>query len=410
VRLHGSNTIGAELAPALAEAFLVKETGATAPVRKHLAEDEMRVEARGQDGEVTAIEIHAHGSATAFRDLANDACDVGMASRRIHPDELERLASKGSMASAASEHVIGLDGIAVIVNPANPLDRLTKSQLASVFDGETVSWSGVGGIDGPIAVHSRDDRSGTYDTFKTLVLGARPLVPSAKRYESSDALADVVAGDVSAIGFVGLSSVRSAKAVMIQDGAALPLLPSPTTVATEEYPLSRRLYLYEPPGGPAAARRFVDFALSDEGQAIVARAGFVDLRPECDPNAAACPGCSAELRTAADTACRLSMDFRFDPTTKQLDTRALRDLQRLGALLARGDYARRKVLLFGFGGAAGKRTEEEALGLAHAEMVAEQLRARGLTVGAVRGFALPIAVGRDASEGDRSSRVEVWLR
>jgi phosphate transport system substrate-binding protein len=409
VRLHGSNTIGAELAPALAEAFLAKETGAAAPVRKHVAEDEIRVEARGSDGEVSAIEIQAHGSATAFGDLANDACDIGMASRRIHPDELERLAAKGAMASAASEHVIGLDGIAVIVNPANPLDRLTKAQLASIFDGETPRWSDVGGAAAPIAVHARDDRSGTYDTFKALVLGPHALTVSAKRYESSDALADMVAGDVSAIGFVGLSSIRSAKAVMIQDGASQPLLPSPTTVATEDYPLSRRLYLYEPSGAPAAARRFVDFALSDEGQAIVAHVGFVDLRPACDPNAAGCTACSAELKTAVDGACRLSMDFRFDPATKQLDTRALRDLQRLGALLARGDFARRKVLLFGFGGEGGKRTDEEALGLARAETVAAQLRARGLTVGAVRGFATPTVV-RDAGDADRTSRVEVWLR
>ena len=173
-RVHGSNTIGAELGPALAEAFLQKETGATA-VRKHLAEDEMRVESRTNDGEIEAIEIHAHGSSTAFHDLANGACDVGMSSRRIRPDEITALAPLGPMASAASEHVIALDGIAVLVNPANPVDRLTKQQLAKIYDGDTTRWADVGGGGGTIALYARDDRSGTYDTFKSLVLGGRAL-------------------------------------------------------------------------------------------------------------------------------------------------------------------------------------------------------------------------------------------
>jgi phosphate transport system substrate-binding protein len=410
-RVHGSNTIGAELGPALAEAFLQKETGATA-VRKHLAEDEMRVEARTSDGETDAIEIHAHGSSTAFRDLANGTCDVGMASRRIRADEVAALATLGPMGSAASEHVIALDGIAVLVNPANPVDRLTKEQLAKIYDGETTRWAEVGGGAGTVALYARDDRSGTYDTFKSLVLGSRALAGGAHRYESSDELADAVAADANGIGFVGLAYVRSAKAVMVEDAHAAPLLPSPATVATEDYPLSRRLYLYAPPTAPAPARRFVDFALSDEGQEIVTRHGFVDLRPECDANAATCLHCSAELRSAVDSACRLSIDFRFDPASKQLDTRALRDLPRVAALLAHGELAGRKVLLLGFSDAIGKRREEASLSQAHAETVAGQLRARGVAVGTVRGFGaeMPVADDHDDSGRERNRRVEVWLR
>jgi phosphate transport system substrate-binding protein len=410
-RLHGSNTIGAELGPALAEAFLKKETGG-APVRKRLADDEMWVEARTSEGEVDAIEIHAHGSSTAFNDLQSGACDVGMSSRRIRPAEVAALADLGPMASAATEHVIALDGIAVLVNPANPVDGLTKEQLAKIYAGEVTRWSDVGGEAAPVALYARDDRSGTFDTFKTLVLGGRPLASATRRYESSDALADAVAADPNAIGFVGLPYVRSAKAVMVEDARAAPLLPSPATVATEDYPLSRRLYLYAPPGAPASARRFVDFALSDDGQDIVSRQGFVDLRPECDPNAAACPRCSGELKTAVMSSCRLSMNFRFDPLTKQLDTRALRDLPRLAGLLARGELAGRKVLLFGFSDATGKRKDEIAFSQQRAETVAAQLRARGVAVGTARGFGaeMPVADEADEAGRERNRRVEVWLR
>jgi phosphate transport system substrate-binding protein len=427
-RLHGSNTIGAQLGPALAEAFLRRETGG-APVRKRLADDEMWVEARTNEGEVDAIEIHAHGSSTAFDDLQSGACDVGMASRRIRPTEVAALADLGPMASAATEHVIALDGIAVLVNPSNPVDGLTKEQLAKIYAGEITRWSDVGGEAAPVSLYARDDRSGTFDTFKTLVLGARPLATATRRYESSDALADAVAADPNAIGFVGLPYVRSAKAVMVEDARAAPLLPSPATVATEDYPLSRRLYLYAPPGAPASARRFVDFALSDDGQDIVSRQGFVDLRPECDPNAAACPRCGNELKKAVASSCRLSMNFRFDPLTKQLDTRALRDLPRLAGLLARGEPARvgsegvlsresarelagRKVLLFGFSDATGRRKDEIALSQQRAETVKAQLQARGVAVAAARGFGaeMPVADEADEAGRERNRRVEVWLR
>ena len=80
------------------------------------------------------------------------------------------------MASAASEHVIALDGIAVIVNPSNPVSSLTKARIRDAFDGDLRRWAEVGGEDRPIVVHARDDRSGTYDTFRLLVLDDRPLV------------------------------------------------------------------------------------------------------------------------------------------------------------------------------------------------------------------------------------------
>src|SRR5579863_2963513 len=121
-----------------------------------------------------------------------------------------------------------------------------------------------------------------------MVLGTRALSPAARRHESSEELSDAVAGDPDAVGFIGLSYVRSAKAVMVRSRGSAPLLPSPMTVATEDYPLSRRLYLYDPPGASQLARDFVDFVLSEEGQAAVRSAGFVDLRPACDASAARC--------------------------------------------------------------------------------------------------------------------------
>jgi phosphate transport system substrate-binding protein len=412
VRLHGSNTIGAELGPALAEAFLQRRTGARTVVRKRTAPDEIVVEARDVDRVLEAIEIHAHGSATAFQDLAAGTCDVGMSSRRIHDDESAKLAPLGNMASAASEHVIALDGIAVVVNPTNPVTTLTKAQIADVFAGKLRSWSDVGGGTQAIALHARDDKSGTFDTFKHMVLGTRALAPNATRYESSEALSDAVAEDARAIGFIGLPYVRSAKPVLVQDGKAVPLLPSPTTVATEDYPLARRLYLYVPIGASSAAREFVDFALSEDGQRAVQAAGFVDLRPRCDQNAARCTSCTREYRDAVRGACRLSVDFRFDRGTTQLDTRALSDLQRIVAMMGRPESSGKSIVLMGFDDAKEPRATDVAHSMRDAAIVATQLRARGLHVDAVKGLGPDMPVSEDATDDgrERNRRVEVWLR
>ncbi|HTQ41586.1 MAG TPA: substrate-binding domain-containing protein [Polyangiaceae bacterium] len=413
VRLHGSNTIGAELAPKLAEAFLRKRTGSPTVVTRHLAPDELVVEARTSDGRVIdSIEVFAHGSATAFEDLAAGRCDIGMSSRRIHEDEASKLAALGNMASAASEHVVALDGIAVIENPSNPVTTLTTAQIADVFSGKLRKWTDVGGADRSISVLARDDKSGTFDTFKHMVLGSLALGADAKRFESSEALSDAVAEDAGAIGFIGLPYVRSAKAVLVQDGKSVPLIASPMTVASEDYPLARRLYLYVPLSAQPVSRELVDFATSDEGQRVVQDAGFVDLQPRCDPNASRCTSCGNDYRDAVRGACRLSVTFRFDGAGEQLDTRALTDLQRVVALMGRSDDAAKSVRVLGFSGADGSRAGDVAASLQDANIVATQLRARGLHVDVVEGFGHDAPVADDSTEAgrQRNRRVEVWLR
>ncbi len=212
LRLHGSNTIGKELVPALCEEFL-KFEGATSVERKpRQKEDETDVEAvlPNQSTEPLTFEVQAHGSKTAFEDLAAGKCDIGMASRRITPDEARQcaMAGLGDMFSPGCEIVLGLDGIAVFVNKSNPINALTKQQLADIFSGRTTDWSQVGGNPGPINLYAGDEKSGTFDTFKSLVLEGKPLSTKALRYENSAKLSDEVAADANGIGFAGMAFVR----------------------------------------------------------------------------------------------------------------------------------------------------------------------------------------------------------
>jgi phosphate transport system substrate-binding protein len=412
LRLHGSNTIGAELVPALAEAYLAHRTGARATVRRRTGADEMTVEARDGERVLDAIEVFAHGSSTAFVDLGSGTCDIGMSSRRIKDDEREKLAALGALSAAASEHVVALDGIAVIVNPSNPVSALSRAQVASLFTGKARDWKAAGGAAGPAILYALDDRSGTYDVFHSLVLGGAALSTDARRFESSEELSDAVAADAQGLGFIGLAYIRSAKPVMIQEANTAPVLPSPLTVATEDYPFARRLYLYAPPTAPLAAREFVDFTLSEEGQKVVQSAGFVDLRPVCDPQASRCASCSKAYRDAVQGACRLSVDFRFDGASMRLDTRGLRDLQRIGAMMGRPENAGRSIVLLAFTGKGGGPAEDRAASQGLGQVVAAQLRARGLHLEDVRAFGSEMPVADDSTdEGrQRNRRVEVWLR
>ena len=98
----------------------------------------------------------------------------------------------------------------------------------------------------PIKIYARDNKSGTFDTFKTLVLGAKALAPGAARFEDSNTLSEAVAGDRNGIGFIGLPYVHGAKALAVSEEGARALQATRLTVATEDYPLSRRLCLYTP--------------------------------------------------------------------------------------------------------------------------------------------------------------------
>jgi phosphate transport system substrate-binding protein len=415
LRISGSNTIGAALGPALAEEFLRQRQGATSvkTVRGD-KEDEVRVQGTlpGESSPKT-IEIHAHGSATAFEDLSKSGCDVGMASRRIKPEEASNLAALGDMTSAASEHVLGLDGIAVIVSKANPVQSLTKDQVGRIFAGEIADWQPLRGPSAAINVYARDDKSGTYDTFKTLVLGSRKLAANAKRFEDSRELSDAVAKDPGGIGFIGLPYVRDAKAVAVSENGTHPFLPNHFTVSTEDYALSRRLFLYTAVT-PAndLARKFVDFALTPQGQEIVEKIGFVGQNVTSTQGTTIPGDAPDRYRQLTTGATRLSLDFRFQSGSSELDNKALADLDRVVTFLTDLHYSGKNILLFGFADSIGSTDVNDTLSKNRATVVAQQFEQRGVSASAVIGLGsqLPVASNETAEGREKNRRVEIWLK
>src|SRR5215467_2460282 len=413
LRLHGSNTIGARLAPALVEEFLRKQGATNVRTINGANPDEAIVSGvLPGDATPTVIDISSHGSSTGFADLLSGNADIGLSSRKINANEIRNLASFGDMTSPASEHILGLDGIAVIVNRDNPIDSLTKEQIAKLFSGEITSWDQIQGPHGEVNIYARDDKSGTFDSFKALVLEDKQLVASAQRFEDSIALSEAVARDRNGIGFIGLPYVRDAKAIAISEGNSSPLLPNSLTVGTEDYLLSRRLYLYTTSTSQNPwTKKFIEFALSSEGQRIVGESGFIAQTVKAESSAIAAKA-PAEYKHLTERAERLSLNLRFRRGGKDLDNKARLDLDRVVNFITDLKFTGQNILLFGFADDGTGNDVNLELSKERAQLVAEQFKRRGLTPLVVTGFgdSIPVASSLTEEGKEKNRRVELWLK
>ncbi|VVN46556.1 hypothetical protein PS662_05909 [Pseudomonas fluorescens] len=375
--------------------------------------NELRVVGETAQGRRVEVEVAAHGSSTGFTALNTATADLAASSRPIKDSELATLQALGDLKSPGAEQVIAIDGLAIIVHPDNPLTELDTEQLARIFSGEAKTWEELGGSGGAIHLYARDDQSGTYDTFKEVVLSRRgkTLNSAAKRFESSEQLSDAVSRDPQGIGFIGLPYVRQAKAVAIVDGHSQAMLPLNSLIATEDYPLSRRLFFYLPPNGKNPwAQALVAFAQSSKGQAIVAANGFVAQTVQAmavTPNALMPEGYQALSRHAQ----RLTVNFRFEEGSATLDNKARQDLTRVLDYLQHNEKTDRQVTLVGFGDAKSDPARADLLSKLRAMAVRRELVKSGVVLREIRGFGAEMPVAANSADEGRikNRRVEVWV-
>jgi phosphate transport system substrate-binding protein len=383
-------------------------------VKTETAPQEFIINAFDASNREIKVELFAHGSSTAFEDLNNRLCDLGMASRAIKNEEIKMLKRFGSIKSSKSEYIIGLDGIAIIVNRSNTLEKINKTTLQKIFSGEIADWSQLGLKAGAIDVYARDEKSGTYDTFKSLVLSEQAtLTPQALRFESNAKLSEKVSQDPNGIGFVGLPYINQSKALAISDNTEAALKPTPFSVSTEDYLLARRLYFYVPQNAENEyAESLAKFAISEQGQTLAQESGFVSQQIKLAKQAVIQPA-PDEYRKLTEAATRLSLNIRFDKGQPIPDNKAVQDIQRVLTFMKNSEYKNRGLMLFGF-------SEETAasplysLGLSthRADLVANLLVKKGLNVVNVRGFGSEAPVADSATPTGRikNRRVEIWLR
>lgn len=426
--IHGSNTVGAKLMPALLNGYAASKKFEINRQQGEIEEESTFsfVDTAKQYDDFT-VALEAHGSSTSFKGLKSGEATIGMASRPIKDKEQAELKALGlgDLKAYGSEHVLALDGLTVIVSPNNQLSDISMENLAKVFSGEIKDWAELGGKAGAINIYARDDKSGTYDTFKSLVLKPAKvkLVGSAKRFESNQELSDSVAKDENGIGFTGLAYVRQSKPLALLGACGMRFEPSDFAVKTEEYPLARRLYLYTA-GEPAnvQAKGLVNFALSDQAQAIITEEGFINQginlqqgdngkrlsaavkMPIEDQNK------FKELSMQMDKSTRASVAFRFRSGSYELDNKAKTDIGRFARYLSKPENANKQFMLLGFADSRGTFVNNLSLSQKRADVVAAALEKEGVKPSLVKGYSeLAPVMCNDGSGLDKNRRVEVWL-
>lgn len=226
------------------------------------------------------VSVTGGGSGTGIAALLNGTTDICAASRKIKDKEIKLASQKGI---AAKEIVVARDGIAVVVNPSNPVSELTIDQIGKIFTGDTPKWDQVGGHAEGIEILSRESSSGTYVFFQGKVLNKRDYSQKAKLMPATSAIVQSVASNENAIGYIGLGYAAAAKgkikvlAVKANAGAAA-VVPSEQTVKSGEYEIARPLHLYTNGQATGVVKKFIDFCLSDRGQEIVTETGYVAVQ------------------------------------------------------------------------------------------------------------------------------------
>ncbi len=229
------------------------------------------------------ISVTGGGSGTGIAALINGTADITNASRKIK-DEEKQAAEKNGIEPHEIE--IARDAIAVIVNPGNPVDRLTLQQISDIYSGKTSSWKEVGGEDRPIVLLSRETNSGTHVYFLEQVVrlgdskSKTLFSPDTLLLPSSEGITAEVRQNPNAIGYDGLGYITAdvkTLAVAAKPGGEF-VKPSAGSVNNGKYPIARPLFMYtngEPTGD---VKTYIAWILSPDGQKIVGQLGFVPLR------------------------------------------------------------------------------------------------------------------------------------
>src|SRR5438309_1705698 len=245
--IKGSDTLGAKLVPQLAEEFKAQHPG-------------------------TTFNIAAEGSTTGIAAIIDGTAQIGMSSRPTKPEEVAAAKAKGV---TFKETIVAYDGIAVIVNSANPVKSLTKKQVEQIFTGDVTDWSAVGGSGGKISAYTRNTSSGTYSDFKELAMKKRDYASGSQKMAGNEQIAAEVGKNPNGVGYVCMAYTKAGgiKVVSI-DGAT----PSVRSVQDHSYPYWRPTFYYTNGEPSGLARQFLDYTIGSAGQKVVAQVGFVPIK------------------------------------------------------------------------------------------------------------------------------------
>ncbi len=245
--IKGSDTLGIKMITKLAEAFENKHSG-------------------------TNFEIAAEGSSTGIAAIIDGTADIGMSSRELRGKEKF---SAGVNGVRIEKTIVARDAVAVIVNQANPINKMTLIDIERIFTDDVKDWSSIGGKSGKISTYTRNTASGTYSFFQKFAMSNRDYGSASQKMAGNEQIATEVAKNENGIGYIGLAyaSTKGIKIVSI-DG----ILPSAQVgKAKHPYRLTRALNCFTNGKPRGTTKLFLDFILSKEGQEIVSGSGFLSI-------------------------------------------------------------------------------------------------------------------------------------
>jgi phosphate transport system substrate-binding protein len=222
------------------------------------------------------VQVTGGGSGTGIAALINGGTDICEASRPMKDKEKEQVRNRHG--KDVKEIPVALDGVALYVNEASPIQTLSEPQIKAIYTGHITNWRDVGGNDQTIVAYSRENNSGTYVFFKEHILENEDFAREIQTLPGTAAVVNAVAKDPASIGYGGIAYATGIRAVAVKrDETSEAVHPSLQTVQDGQYPLSRSLFFYtigEPEG---EVKAFIDWVLGPEGQKICEAVGYYPL-------------------------------------------------------------------------------------------------------------------------------------
>lgn len=229
-----------------------------------------------KENQGTAIQVTGGGSGTGISALINGATDIANASRKMKRSEMDKLKSRYN--TLGVEIACAKDGITIYLHPSNKVKELTIDQLGKIFRGEITNWKEVGGDDKAIKLYGRENSSGTYVFFQENVVKG-DYASSTQTLPGTAAVVNAVKKDPNGIGYGGAAYAEGIEICKVKKDANSPAYQaSAETIAKNQYPISRYLYMYVKSKPTGELKKYIDWVLSPEGQKLVVEAGYFPVK------------------------------------------------------------------------------------------------------------------------------------
>ncbi|HEX3019217.1 MAG TPA: phosphate ABC transporter substrate-binding protein [Chitinispirillaceae bacterium] len=271
IMISGVLVSAAALAFAASTSITVKGSDTMVILAQRWAEEYMKSNPN------TSIQVTGGGSGTGISALINGTTDICNASRPMKGSERDKLKQRYS--SLGVEIKTAKDGISLYLNADNPVSELTLEQIKGIYTGMITSWKDVGGNDSKIIVYGRDNSSGTYVYFRDVILKGQDYTGNIQSMPGTAAVVNAVEKDANGIGYGGAAYGNRIKYVKVKVDQNTPGYdPTLENIKAGKYPITRYLYMYLKSKPAGELKKYIDWILSDEGQAVVSKVGYFPIR------------------------------------------------------------------------------------------------------------------------------------